>query len=591
MTPLALAVPILAWEFAATDGGFVANGDVGQWEYGVPATGPGGFDRVWGTNLVGFYLHDATDFLEVPLPPLVGITRPTLLVRHWYAIAPGDLAVVEVDDGSGYNALAPIYGDPDAAGFTGSAGWHDVSFDLSGLGDAPRARLAFSSDLAVADDGWYVARVSLWDGDVTPPRLVPRVEPEDTQHVDATHVVEILAEDDDRLADIELVWTVGAVSDRVAMTPFGNGMYRAEIPAQPPDTRVGWWVEATDAAGNLATYPEDSERSFRVFLAAPTDFAVASDDRAVGSSVVVAWAPPSSPNVVVGYRLQDIEERVAPLDVPDTEAEIVLGPDAPRTWRVAALYEAGRGDWSTPLTLTLEVPELRSMTPASAASGETIHLRVVGSSLYLVDGVSTLDVGDGVSVLDVAARDASTLEALVQVDSDALPGWRDLVVSGAHGTSTFPNAFLVLDGSVLPTILSVSPESVRQGDAATFVLNASQPFAGPVEVQVDDDLVLASPARVDGDEVEIDLVVRTSARLGPHPVLLDDGLRRWNATVQVEERTYATRSGACGTTPPGASWVTVLIALGCRRRRADAFGRSVPQRFGRGRGATSRDPR
>ncbi|HHO50325.1 MAG TPA: hypothetical protein ENK18_05490, partial [Deltaproteobacteria bacterium] len=131
MAPLLL----LTLDLSLSDGALIEAGQTGQWGWADPAAGPTGLGSCWGTNPDGPYLHDTIDTLEIPLGDLSGVVRPLLTVRHWYEIAGGDLGVLELDDGTGWRVLDPVFGYPDPAGFVGvSLGYVVHAWDLSGGG-------------------------------------------------------------------------------------------------------------------------------------------------------------------------------------------------------------------------------------------------------------------------------------------------------------------------------------------------------------------------------------------------------------------------------------------------------------------------
>ena len=195
MKALLAAIPVALWSFADSDNGFVPTGNSGQWEWGIPTSGPGGADPVWATRLTGDYFNDAVDELVVPVPDLTTVVDPVLTVRHWHRIQPGNLGTIEVDDGNGWVTVDPIFGYPGSGGFTGdSGGWIDTSVDLSMFGSTPTVRFRFLADSSVGDAGWYLSDVGVYDGDVTAPQVTPVLLPTDTEVIDQGYPVRLLVE-------------------------------------------------------------------------------------------------------------------------------------------------------------------------------------------------------------------------------------------------------------------------------------------------------------------------------------------------------------------------------------------------------------
>lgn len=560
------AAPVVVWDFADGDQGFVSGGDSGQWEHGVPPSGPGGSDALWATHLAGAYLNDTVDTLVFPELDLTGVVRPTLVLTHWYRILPGDLGWVEVKEGPTWTRIEPVYGYPAPLGFQGQSDFVDTTFDLSGFTGPTRLRLVFQADARFSDAGWYVAAAALWDGDVTAPRVIPTLQPVDTQELDEGYEVQAHITDDSGVDEVTLTWWAHGQKADAAMAPLGEGLYRALIPPQPPDTVVTWQILALDVEDNEATWPPDAPTGFRVFLAAPRDVHVEAADRQVSDRAVVRWSPPDSPHPVLGYVIQDADGLLPVLETDQTLAELQVGPDDPQRYRIAARYGAGLGDWSAEVDLGLEVPSLRSVAPPSAFQGETVHLRIAGSSLYLLEGRSVLDLGPGVDVLSLDVRDVSTLDAWVQVDETAPAGPRDLSLSGARGTFVFEAAFEVQDQAAGRRIVSITPDEVLQGGRAHMEVVANQPFAGPVTVVHGEGVLLLDDPTVDGERARFRLAVSPNAAVGLYTLILDDGARRLPVTFEVKQRVFQLTNRGCATAPVGGG-LAWLLAWGLARRR------------------------
>lgn len=562
---IAAAVALVVWDFASDDQGFVA-GDLAQWEWGVPIDGPGGSDTVWGTDLDGPYLNDATDTLTVALPDLSAAADPVIVFTHWYEARSGDYGTVEIDDGTGWRTVEPIYGYPEASGFTGSSGgWVTSSVDLTGLGAGAQLRFVFTSDLIIADAGWYLADVAVYDGDATPPRLTVLEQPEDTQDLDGPYVITVAADDDNALTGITAVVTYnGADGGTLTGVDQGDGTWRIEIPGREPDTTVAWHAVADD--GNQQTRAPAADASFRVYLAAPTDLRAPST-RLVGTDVTLAWDPPDSPHTVVGYEVT--EDGGETTWSTQTTATVPVGPDGSHVFTVRAVYGVGTGDSSDALAVDIEVPQLTVVDPDAAYQGDRVYVRFEGESLYLLDGTSTIDLGEDVSVEAFDVLDASRADAIVAIDALADAGPRDVALTTAWGTFEFADAFTVRDGAERPTVTAVVPAKVSQGEAATISVHTSAPFAGAVEVEADGDFVVASEPIVEGDAVTFDVVVAGDAAIGSHVLVLDDGERLWSATLQVEERVLEP-GRRCSTAPAAAGPVAWLLAAVVARRRRSA---------------------
>jgi len=563
---LLAAIPLIVWDFSVSDEGFASSGDLGQWTWGVPTTGPVGVDTVWGTNLDGNYFNDATEYLELPALDLTGVVRPVLVFRHWFSIQPGDFGVVEVNDGGGFTVVDPVFGYPDPTGFVGVGGWKNTSVDLTGFGVNPRVRFTFTADATQADEGWFLGDITLYDGDATPPQVSAVETPGDTQELSIAYPVSLLATDDVAVVSADLYYSIdGGPETVIACADSGGDLWDGAIPAQNADTDVSWYAVVNDGI-QTTRFPVAGTLDFRVFLAAPENFRGPDTHRLVGNEVTLSWDPPVTPHTVLSYRVEDAASSV---DVPGLEATVAVDEDAPLSWTVTALYDAGFGDASEVLELDVEVPELDPVDPQSAYQGETVRVQLQGASLYLFDEVAAVDFGAGVEVSELEVFDVNGLSAVLMVADDAAVGPSDVSLTGTQGTFTFADAFEILDGATAPRILEVDPIFGIQGDDLTVRVTASEAYAGELDVDGGDDLVVTK-ATADAEVARVKLVINNSARIGNHTLVLDDGVRLWTAEFEVKERVFTGSTGCrgCATNEaPTPAWALLLLLFGTRRRR------------------------
>jgi len=577
MIALFALMPVAVWDFGTDAQGLLAEGDTLQWAWsGAPEEGPGG--PSWGTNPDGQYLHDADDSVVLVLPSLAGLTSPTLLVDHSFDVAMGDQALVEIDDGKGWVSLAPAGGYPHPDGFVGSSGgWVRHAFELAGLGDDLRVRFRLVADDSLADDGWYLQRLELFDGDVSAPTIRPTVVPADNQGVGDAQSFLLQIDDTVAVEQPTLSWftDVDPTVRETAMVrtdgPSGQGgSYAAEVPGLPADTVVHWFVTASDGT-QLARYPAEGEESFRVFLAAPTALDFVTEAPRVATEVSVAWEPPTSPHGVVGYELWHDDELAH--TTTDTRATVPLDPGRAPLLSVRADYgELGVGDASVPLFLDLEVPQLTSVSPSEVFAGSTTWIGLSVQGLYLLDGDVEVALGEGVAVETIRVLDTETAQLLVTVDDEAEVGARDLTVAAPHVVADFPDAFVIGDRADAPRILSVDPSSLVQGQEATLTVRASEAFGEPVVAVGDDGLVVTrgpQPDTADPGTLTLTVAAQRSAPLGQHELLLDDGRQLWTVPVDITEyRVPPAKNCAVGAPGLGPWWAALMITLVLRRRSA-----------------------
>jgi uncharacterized protein (TIGR03382 family) len=565
---LAAATPLVRYDLESNDGDFVATGDVLQWSWGAVSNGPGaGFDgsRAWSTGRTRDYLNDSLDYLEIPVPDLSMADRPTLSFKHYYDIAPGDLAWIEVDPGNGFSQVTPLYGYPTPAGFVGaSSGWRTVVVDLTGYGAHPRVRLVFQADLATVADGWTVDQVVFHDGDIAAPKLSALTALPDTEDLDGAYLVEVDAEDDSIVSEVTLRWSAAGVEGSDDMAPVGGGTWRGEIPVQAPGTDVTYWVEGSDGM-NESREPLVSELGFRVYLPAPTDLAAPSG-RLVGDTVALTWTAPVSTHAVLGYEVLRGGLAVAETTSTEADAPILGGVE---TFSVRAVYEAGAGDTSAPLVVDGVVPSLTGVTPDSGWPGETIRVRVTGAYLLLVEGDVDADLGAGVYVASIDVRDVDTAYLELAVAHGASPGPRALTLRSGDATVTLADAFSVLPDVERPRLTDVAPADLEQGDTGEMtVVYVGELAAAPV-VDLGADIVVESVDVGSDNTLRIRYAVATNAALGSRRVTVDDGVRVLEGVSLEVADARASASRGCGSpVAPTLPLAGIALAAAVRRRRA-----------------------
>ncbi len=548
---------ILAFDLSVSDGSLLEGGQTGQWGWGDPGAGPVGLGSCWGTNPDGPYLHDTIDTLEIPLGDLSGISRPILTMRHWYEIAAGDQGVLEIHDGTGWSVLDPVFGYPDPAGFTGTSGAYVVhAWDLSGRGIAPRVRLSFRSDPVSALAGWYVQELNLWDGDIIPPSITPLVTPTDTQDLSGPYPAELEIVDDVGVSSASLSWqtdTEGPIS--VPMVRLADDRWQGDIPAQPPDTIVRWSIVAEDGS-QQTRWPELGDAQFRVFLAAPTQLTGPSLSHTLSQRIELSWTPPDSPHPVRGYEVFQ-EGAPEPLVVEAPSVGIPLETTDSQIFDVRAIYDAGTGDTSPPLSLQVEVPQLDLLEPSFGYQGERRYVQLSGQSLYLLQEISGLQLGSGVTILSFDVADAHSATALIEIDADAAVGPRDVELTSTGGSLSFADRFELLAGDDAPQIQQIVPDVLDQGEEIDVEIEATVPYAATPTITGGEDLVISGSIEVQGSIVRFGLAASTRSRLGRHTLVIDDGARRFLVDIEVEEYVVPP-ARRCAVAPAGG-----LGLLGC----------------------------
>ncbi len=563
-----MILPLLVWDLEQDDGGFQATGDLQQWRWGVVSAGPGaGYDgrRAWAVGLTGNYLNDAVDYLVLPSMDLGGVAAPVLSFQHWYAFGDGDAGWVEVNEGASWRRVDPIYGYPAAAGWSGSsAGWQQASVVLPAL-TSVQVRYVFSADLTGVGAGWFVDGIAVWDGDVTPPRVESLTLLPDSESIGEGFTVSAAVDDDTGVDSATLFWSTDHGEEgSVAMTNTGGGIWTGRLPGQAPDTRVDYYVTASDGA-NETRWPTAGGASFRVYLPAPLDL-TGPEGRVVAFTADLAWSPPVSVHAVEGYEVWSGGALV--WSGTATAAKVPLG-DGETEFAVRAVYAEGGGDFSEPWAVQAVLPALVGLTPGTGWPGEGLRLEVIGDHALFVQNDVAVELGEGITVESVGVRDVDRFVVQVHLDEAAEPGPRDLLVHLPAGDLELPDAFVVQSEESRPRLVDVEPQSVEQGDSGTLRVRFVGSLAKTPTVSLGEGLV-AAVTGVEGDEVLVSWSASASAPLGAHAVRLDDGARIFEgASLEVKDwrPPVLDTCNTGGLTPRLGALAAVLVLL---RRRRDA---------------------
>ena len=242
---------VTEWDFEAGSLEFVSSGVPAIWACGEVLSGPGqgsSGSSACGTGLATNYSNNSESYLTFPDFPLTGLTQPMIRWENWFAFEAGDFGLVESFVGGTWQAISPVYGYPSGESLEGqNLDWHPLLLDLSSLTNLNQIRLRLSSDTAVTDDGWFIDEVTLWEGDVAPPQITGVTELPDTEDLPGPYGVSATVVDNQSLQSVELIYSVnGGAEVSIAMNSVGGDDFFAELPGQPHDSQVDYWVEALD---------------------------------------------------------------------------------------------------------------------------------------------------------------------------------------------------------------------------------------------------------------------------------------------------------------------------------------------------------
>jgi hypothetical protein len=553
---------VQAVDLSEGPGGLTAIGDSAQWEWGTFEAPPGGVG--WATGLQRAYRHNAADALWWSLPG--GAEERWLAVDHAFAVSLGDRAEVlgELTEGA-LERLVPAYGYPAEAGFVGESDgfrrdWVRVPAGANAVG------LQLVSDAAGSDQGWFVTRLELWDGDPVPPELLVLEAPGDTQDLLGPYLVLLQAQDQASTPEVTVAWSSSAgASGVVVAADRGGGTFQAELPGQPAGTTVSWSATASDGT-NRAFAPLEGELSFRTFLAPPTDLRRLDAGR-VAQAVRLGWEPPDSPHPVLRYELTG---SALPSPVSAIAPPVDLPLAGPGEVVVRAAYAEGLGEPSLPLSLEVEVPSLVRLTPDQAFPGESWRASLELRSAYLMAGEVDLDLGPGLVLEDVAVLDVDRASFDLRIDPDAQPGPRDLIVQTPLVNAFFPAALVLGDPEDAPRVVRVAPAVVQQGAQVDLELTANVPWSASTRIVGDDDLLIVGSELLSSGPLSASLVVDARARLGAHRLTVEVDGRLLQAELEVVARPAVVLS-TCGHgpgAPGGGALIACLGAAWCVLRAA-----------------------
>jgi len=161
-------------DFESGNGNFIADPLAGDWEWGIPSSGPGSAHtgtKLWATVLGGQYGNSA-NWTLTSVQFTATANNPTIRFWHWYEIESGwdgGNVKISTNGGSTWTIVTPVSGYPGTANgqnagipnepcYTGTGTyWNEAVFNLSiNSGQTFKIRWHFGSDNSVTYAGWYI---------------------------------------------------------------------------------------------------------------------------------------------------------------------------------------------------------------------------------------------------------------------------------------------------------------------------------------------------------------------------------------------------------------------------------------------------
>jgi hypothetical protein len=135
-------------------------------------------------------------------------------------------------------------------------------------------------------------------------------------------------------------------------------------------------------------------------------------------------------------------------------------------------------------------------------------------------------------------------------------------------------AFTILSDSDRPTLISISPEAMEQGESATVCIELNSPLEGDaLQVDLGEGIYVESMLSQD-TRVWVDVVVDHDAPLGLHDVIVDDGIRiREGVRLRIRDRREPVQKicASLAGSQPRPDWLVIpCLFLILRRRKMSA---------------------
>jgi hypothetical protein len=417
-------------------------------------------------------------------------------------------------------------------------------------------RLVLTTDENTANAGWYVSDINLYDGEVAPPEIQPITVPTDTQEYESDHLVEMLVSDISIIKDVSITYSVnGGAWQSALASDQGSSLWAVMIPAQEPDSTIVWYVAASDD-NSMSRYPETGEEEFRVYLASPSGLTVP-EGRLVSTTLALSWDAPVSPHLASSYTVYQGQEVLA-TDVQDETALLDVLSTIPTEFAVSANYDWGEGDLSETLAVDLEIPVVTMVVPSEIYVGSSTYVDIYGESLYLTQSSALVEFVPGVNVDQIQVIDVNHIRVLVSIDEDTTVGTCGLTVWGEYGATIREAALTLLPESEAPSIVSVTPSSIRQGEDTVILLTTNASLGSKVVFTLPEGLLLEDSSVTSTQSVELTISVGAVAAVGEYLLVMDDGERLWPFTIEVLEKIYV-QEGGCNTAPAVQYWTWLLV--------------------------------
>ena len=216
------------------------------------------------------------------------------------------------------------------------------------------------------------------------------------------------------------------------------------------------------------------------------------------------------------------------VDVDDgwgARATIVVEPDAELGSRDVIIDVDGAE--TTLASAFTVIDQSFVLDPDSAMMGETVDVALVGRNTSWAGGVTWPNFGDDITVQEFTVLSETLAEARVAIDTDAIPGWRNVVMDNGGG-----DLVTLYDGFKVDRVALAAefdPTEAEQGDTVEFTVRArgTDFTAGTPDLTFFDrfgenpDIVVDSITVLDAENLYGKMTLSNAATLGMRDVLIE----------------------------------------------------------------------
>ena len=157
-------------------------------------------------------------------------------------------------------------------------------------------------------------------------------------------------------------------------------------------------------------------------------------------------------------------------DATDAVANITISPSAALGSRNVSVTTGGQVATITGgFSVLAGVPALVSSTPGTGAAGSTLNVVINGAFSSFAQATSSVSFGNGITVNFVTVANPTQLTANITIATNAAVGPRNITVTSGSQNLTLNNAFTVLPGT--PVVTVINPNIGTPNASVTVTIN------------------------------------------------------------------------------------------------------------------------